>query len=60
MKAGQTYEAFGCRWVVDRVYEVTEEYAKEHDLQYRVRYTAHVVAAPKGYQGFRKVDAALR
>ena len=60
MEVGVIFEAFGCKWIVDRVYEISEEYAKQHDLLYRIRYSAHVIEAPEGYQGFRKVDAALR
>lgn len=60
MEVGVIFEAFGCKWIVDRVYEISEEYAKLHDLLYRIRYSAHVIEAPEGYQGFRRVDAALR
>lgn len=60
MKKGDTYTNFGCTWLVDRVYKVDPEIMKKYELVYPVRYSAHVIGAPAGYDGAREIDAALR
>lgn len=60
MKKGDTYTAFGCTWLVDRVYKANPEIMEKYELVYPVRYSAHVIDAPAGYVGVREVDAALR
>ena len=60
MKKGDTYTNFGCTWIVDRVYKVDPEIMKKYELVYPVRYSAHVIDAPTGYDGVREIDAALR
>ena len=59
MRIGQTYKAFGCTWIVDRVYALSDEFMKANELYYRNRYTAHVIESPEGYAGVTKVDAAF-
>ena len=60
MKKGDTYTTFGCTWLVDRVYKVDPEIMEKYELVYPVRYSAHVIDAPAGYDGAREIDAALR
>ena len=60
MKAGQVYERFGCKWIVDSIYKVDAETMQKNDLIFCVRYRAHVIEAPKGYAGIREIDAGLR
>lgn len=58
-KPGELYSGLGGSiWKLDKIYEVSEEYAKKNELWYRKRYHAHVVEAPEGYQGAREIDAA--
>ena len=59
MKKGDTYTTFGCTWLVDRVYKVNRKIMEKYDLFYPVRYSAHVISAPDGYDGAREIDAAL-
>ena len=60
MKKGDIYTNFGCTWLVDRVYKVDPEIMKKYERVYPVRYSAHVIAAPAGYDGAMEIDAALR
>lgn len=60
MKKGDIYTNFGCTWLVDRVYKVDPEIMKKYELVYPVRYSAHVIDAPAGYDGAMEIDAALR
>lgn len=60
MKKGDTYENFGCTWIVDDIYTVSEELIKEFELVYTQRIKAHVIKAPIGYEGIREIDAAYR
>lgn len=57
-KPGELYSWGGSVWKLDRIYEVSEEYAKKNELWYRKRYHAHLVEVPEGYQGAREIDAA--
>ena len=63
MKKGDTYQNFGCTWVVDDVYEVPDSELMNPDnpfgLWHKKRFKAHVIKAPEGYQGIREMDAAL-
>lgn len=54
MKKGDIFENFGCKWVVDDVYETSNP-----ELFYKTRYKAHIIEAPKGYNGVTEIDAAL-
>jgi hypothetical protein len=55
---GELYRWNDTVWKMDRIYDISEEYAKKYDLYYRRRYHTHVVEAPEGYQGVREIDAA--
>ena len=57
MKKGDTYMQFGCKWIVDDIYKLTDEYMKEHNLNYRTRIHAHVIEAPADYIGIREMDS---
>ena len=50
MKKGDTYQNFGCTWVVDDVYEVPDSELMSPDnpfgLWHKKRFKAHVVKAP--------------
>lgn len=63
MKKGDTFNNFGCTWVVDYVYEVGSaeliSLGNPFGLRFKKRFRAHVVEAPEGYQGVREMDAAL-
>lgn len=60
MKKGKVFKMFGCTWIVDDVYSLSDEYMRTHRLFYRNRYRAHVIEAPEGYKGIRELDCALR
>ena len=55
MKAGETFELFGCKWIVTEVYK-----NYNHELWHVERFRATVIEAPKGYDGIREIDAAVR
>lgn len=62
MKVGDTYQAFGCTWIVDEIYDTPKHMlmSKKNPfgLWHPRRYKAHVIQAPVGYDGVREMDAA--
>ncbi|MCD8082212.1 MAG: hypothetical protein LUE86_01475 [Clostridiales bacterium] len=58
--AGVMYSHFGCTWKYDRIYMADEKDKAQFELIHPVRFTAHVIQAPEGYQGTRNMDAAWR
>lgn len=50
---------FDITFKIDKVYKVSEEYAKKHDLLYMDRITKSVYEAKPTYQGAQTIDCAL-
>lgn len=59
MKKGDTFQMFGCTWLVDVVYEPREAEIRQFCLVYDKRFRAHVISACEGYSGVREVNAAI-
>lgn len=59
MKQGDKLKVFGCTWVVDDVYDLSDEEMEIRGLRYKTRYKAHAVETPDGYMGITELDAAL-
>lgn len=57
-KVGEQFMWMGNVWQLDEIYEVSEDFAREHNLMYRKRYKAHIVVVPEEYEGIREIDAA--
>ncbi len=54
MKKGDIFTNFGAKWIVDDVYTTDNP-----ELFHKTRFHAHVIEAPKGYEGAMVMDAAL-
>lgn len=50
---------FNVIFMIDNVYKVSEDYAKQYDLFYRDRITKTVFDAPINYSGAKTIDCAL-
>lgn len=53
---GETVEQFGSKYIVENVYQLSDEYMKEHDLYYRNRITLVKI---EGVNGLDRMDFAI-
>ena len=53
------WEEFGCLWILESMYTVTDKYMKHTGLWHKERYKAIVIKASADYKGIMSIDAAL-
>jgi hypothetical protein len=53
---GKIIERFGSSYLIEKVYQVSDEYMKKHNLCYKNRVTLRKL---KGENGMKKMDFAL-
>lgn len=63
IKIGDIFEIFGCKWIIDDIYNVPDaemmSESNPYGFWHKKRYKAHVIEAPDNYTGVREIIAAL-
>lgn len=59
MFKGKTFTNFGCIWIIDDIYDLTDEQMQKYGLYYRTRIKAHIISSPQGYCGVTEMDCAF-